>query len=170
MFKVYTFLSLRQAQRSRGAGSARTGPRRGLRVCRAAAGERGKGDGADPCDFRRHGRSSCRISSCSRCCRRAGRTSMACSCWGVSVFDTPLLGVDGWLKRVEDLAIGIVAVIVTAPLMLAIAAAVGRGFGAPSTPGSTIRLFGAVNARYAARYHRRRAPYAARHHRRRARL
>ena len=73
------------------------------------------------------------------------------------MFDTPLLGVDGWLKRVEDLAIGIVAVIVTAPLMLAIAAAVGRGFGAPSTPGSTIRLFGAVNARYAARYHRRRA-------------
>jgi len=38
------------------------------------------------------------------------------------VFDTPFLGVDGWLKRLEDLAIGIVAVIVTAPLMLAIAA------------------------------------------------
>ena len=42
----------------------------------------------------------------------------------VSVFDTPFLGVDGWLKRVEDLAIGIVAVIVTAPLMLAIAVGV----------------------------------------------
>ena len=54
------------------------------------------------------------------------------------MFDTPLLGVDGWLKRVEDLAIGIVAVIVTAPLMLAIAAAVGRGFGAPSTPGTGV--------------------------------
>jgi len=42
----------------------------------------------------------------------------------VSVFDTPFLGVDGWLKRLEDLAIGIVAVILTAPLMLAIAAGV----------------------------------------------
>ena len=40
------------------------------------------------------------------------------------MFDTPFLGLDGWLKRVEDLAIGIVAVIVTAPLMLAIAAGV----------------------------------------------
>ena len=40
------------------------------------------------------------------------------------MFDTPFLGVDGWLKRVEDLAIGAVAVTVTAPLMLAIAAGV----------------------------------------------
>ena len=42
----------------------------------------------------------------------------------VSVFETPFLGVDGWLKCLEDLLIGIVAVIVTAPLMLAIAVGV----------------------------------------------
>ena len=39
----------------------------------------------------------------------------------VSVFDTPFLGVDGWLKRMEDLLIAAAAVTVTAPLMLAIA-------------------------------------------------
>ena len=39
----------------------------------------------------------------------------------VSVFDTPFLGVDGWLKRIEDVLIATIALIVTAPLMLAIA-------------------------------------------------
>ncbi len=42
----------------------------------------------------------------------------------VSVFDTPFMGVDGWLKRVEDLLISVIALIVTAPLLLAIAAGV----------------------------------------------
>ena len=39
----------------------------------------------------------------------------------VSVFDTPFLGVDGWLKRIEDLLIALIALTLTAPLMLAIA-------------------------------------------------
>ncbi len=39
----------------------------------------------------------------------------------VSVFDTPFLGVDGALKRIEDLLIATAALTVTAPLMLAIA-------------------------------------------------
>ena len=39
----------------------------------------------------------------------------------VSVFDTPFMGVDGWLKRLEDLLIATAAIVVTAPLMLAIA-------------------------------------------------
>ena len=39
----------------------------------------------------------------------------------VSVFDTPFLGVDGALKRMEDLLIATAALTVTAPLLLAIA-------------------------------------------------
>jgi len=42
----------------------------------------------------------------------------------VSVFDTPFLGVDGRLKRLEDLLIAIVALVLTAPLMPAIAVGV----------------------------------------------
>ena len=42
----------------------------------------------------------------------------------VSVFDTPFLGVDGWLKRIEDVLIAAIALIVTSPLMLAIAVGV----------------------------------------------
>ena len=47
----------------------------------------------------------------------------------VSVFDTPFLGLDGWLKRAEDVVVAAVAFVVTAPLMLAIA--VGIKLSAP---------------------------------------
>jgi putative colanic acid biosynthesis UDP-glucose lipid carrier transferase len=39
----------------------------------------------------------------------------------VSVFDTPFLGVDGVLKRIEDLLLATVALTLTSPLLLAIA-------------------------------------------------
>ena len=39
----------------------------------------------------------------------------------VSIFDTPFNGVGGWLKRVEDLALGTVAVLLTALPMLVVA-------------------------------------------------
>jgi putative colanic acid biosynthesis UDP-glucose lipid carrier transferase len=49
----------------------------------------------------------------------------------VSVFDTPFLGVDGWLKRLEDLLIAASALTVTAPLMLAIAVGVKLSSSGP---------------------------------------
>ncbi|MBE0626770.1 MAG: undecaprenyl-phosphate glucose phosphotransferase [Burkholderiales bacterium] len=39
----------------------------------------------------------------------------------VSVFETPFLGLDGWLKRAEDLLIATIGVVITSPIMLAIA-------------------------------------------------
>lgn len=42
----------------------------------------------------------------------------------VSVFDTPFYGVDGWLKRFEDLVLGTIILVVVTPLMLAIGIAV----------------------------------------------
>lgn len=39
----------------------------------------------------------------------------------VSVFDTPFLGVDGWLKRLEDIALAGLILVPTLPLMLLIA-------------------------------------------------
>ena len=42
----------------------------------------------------------------------------------VSVFDTPFLGVDGSLKRIEDVLVAAIALVVTAPVLAAIAAGV----------------------------------------------
>jgi putative colanic acid biosynthesis UDP-glucose lipid carrier transferase len=42
----------------------------------------------------------------------------------LSVFDTPFKGIEGWLKRAEDITLGIFAVILLAPVMVAIALAV----------------------------------------------
>jgi putative colanic acid biosysnthesis UDP-glucose lipid carrier transferase len=42
----------------------------------------------------------------------------------VSVFDTPFLGVDGWLKRLEDIALASVILVLALPLMLVISAGV----------------------------------------------
>ena len=42
----------------------------------------------------------------------------------IGIFETPFYGVDGWLKRLEDLVVGGVILAAIAPLMLAIAAAV----------------------------------------------
>jgi putative colanic acid biosynthesis UDP-glucose lipid carrier transferase len=42
----------------------------------------------------------------------------------VSVFESPFYGVDGWLKRTEDLLLGSIILLLIAPLMLLIAAGV----------------------------------------------
>ena len=39
----------------------------------------------------------------------------------VSIFDTPFLGVDGWLKRIEDIVLASLFIVMTLPLMLLIA-------------------------------------------------
>ncbi len=39
----------------------------------------------------------------------------------LSIFDTPFQGIEGWLKRLEDLVLGSIALLFAAPIMLAIA-------------------------------------------------
>lgn len=51
----------------------------------------------------------------------------------LSIFDTPFQGVEGWLKRLEDLVLGTLALCLLAPLMVAIAIGVVM-----SSPGSIL--------------------------------
>ncbi|HEY5959672.1 MAG TPA: undecaprenyl-phosphate glucose phosphotransferase, partial [Polyangiaceae bacterium] len=39
----------------------------------------------------------------------------------LSVFDTPFRGIEGWLKRFEDIVLGLLALLVAAPIMIAVA-------------------------------------------------
>jgi putative colanic acid biosynthesis UDP-glucose lipid carrier transferase len=42
----------------------------------------------------------------------------------VSIFETPFLGVDGWLKRLEDLVLGTIFLLIASPVMIAVAIAI----------------------------------------------
>lgn len=49
----------------------------------------------------------------------------------LSVFDTPFRGIEGWLKRAEDVVLGTIALVLAAPVMLAIMFAVMSSSSGP---------------------------------------
>lgn len=49
----------------------------------------------------------------------------------LSVFDTPFKGIEGWLKRLEDIALGMCAILAAAPVMIVVAIAVSMSSPGP---------------------------------------
>jgi putative colanic acid biosynthesis UDP-glucose lipid carrier transferase len=49
----------------------------------------------------------------------------------VSIFDTPFQGVGGWVKRLEDIVLGTIALLLIAPIMIAIAIGVRMSSAGP---------------------------------------